>query len=536
MALRPLTLDMIEANYAKGIWQDRPLHAVIDDYACRRPDAPAVADQHERLTYAELVRRSHSVATWLLEQGLEPGACVALQTPNSIALAITHLACNRADLVFLPLSNAWRGAEAIHLLATSQAQIVMVPPTTPEFDYLRMIEKSRPQLPHVRAVGTTRGDRGGSDFAFEEISVAQTSEVSVERDPNAPRFVMVTSGTTALPKMSLWTDNNLWNFMQRFIRALDVTEDDIAVGLAPANTGATGYVFPVLGPLLAGASSMLLEHWEVEHALDLLESEKATLATAIPTQVVKLLQDSRISERDFTPLRAFTNAGSAMPPEAAQTMEEVFGCVGHVCYGTTDGGVPTMTAITDPPEKRHLTVGKPDLDSEVRLVDALGDDVAPGQSGEIMWRGPTKNFGYFNEPHHTEAAFIGDGWYKSGDLGRIDEEGYLSIVGRAKDLIIRGGQNISPQELEMHLYKHPVIAEVSVIGVPDPVYGERTCACVVLKPGEQLTLQELTDFLRSLEIATFKLPERLEIFEDLPKSAGGKITKVEIRSAVAART
>ncbi|MEO6471694.1 MAG: fatty acid--CoA ligase family protein, partial [Aeromicrobium sp.] len=294
--------------------------------------------------------------------------------------------------------------------------------------------------------------------------------------------------------------------------------------------------FPVLGPLLAGASSVLLEHWDADDALALLESEKATLATAVPTQVVKLLQDPRIGDRDFTSLRAFTNAGAAMPPEAAQTMEDVFGCVGHVCYGATDGGVPTMTAITDPPEKRHLTVGKIDADSEVRLVDTLGKDVAPGQSGEIMWRGPTKTFGYFNEDHHTEAAFVDDGWYKSGDLGGIDEEGYLRIVGRSKDLIIRGGQNISPQELELLLYKHPAIAEVSVIGVPDPVYGERTCACVVLKRGEQLTLQDLTDFLRSLEVATFKLPERLEIFEDLPKSAGGKITKVEIRAAVAART
>ena len=536
MPLRPLTHELIEANCAKGVWQDRPLYAVIDDIASRRPDAPAVADQHERLTYAELVRRSHSVASWLLAQGLEPGMCVALQTPNSIALAITHLACDRADLVFLPLSSAWRGAEVSHLLATSEAQVVMVPPTTPEFDYLRMIEKMRPELPHVRAVGTTRGDPGGSDFAFEEISVAQTPMVSIDRDPNAPRFVMVTSGTTALPKMSLWTDNNLWNFMQRFIEAVDVTEDDIAVGLSPANTGATGYVFPVLGPLLAGASSVLLEHWDAEQALALLESERATLATAVPTQVVKLLQDPKIGQYDFTPLRAFTNAGAAMPPEAAQAMEKEFGCVGHVCYGATDGGVPTMTAITDPPEKRHLTVGRIDADSEVRLVDALGQDVAEGQSGEIMWRGPTKSFGYFNEPAHTEAAFVDDGWYMSGDLARIDEDGYLMIVGRAKDLIIRGGQNISPQELELHLYKHPAIAEVSVIGVPDPVYGERTCACVVLKPGERLTLQDVTDFLLGLEVAKFKLPERLEVFDDLPKSAGGKITKVEIRAAVAARS
>ena len=161
--------------------------------------------------------------------------------------------------------------------------------------------------------------------------------------------------------------------------------------------------------------------------------------------------------------------------------------------------------------------------------------MAPGQSGEILWRSPSKDLGYVNEPDMTDAAFIDDGWYRSGDLGQLDDEGYLHIVGRAKDLIIRGGQNISPAEIESLLFKHPKIAEVSVIGVPDPVYGERTCACVVPRPGVDVTLADLTEFLEGLGVATFKLPERIELFDDLPRSAGGKITKVELRDSVATR-
>jgi non-ribosomal peptide synthetase component E (peptide arylation enzyme) len=536
MPVRAITRELIETNYASGAWQPRPLYEVVDDHAARRPAAAAVADQHDRLTYAELVRRSHSVAAWLLDQGVQRGATVALQTPNSVALAIVHLACDRGDFVFLPLSHAWRQAEMGHLLTTSEAKVVIVPNSAAGFDHLGMIAQLRPGLPDLDLVGVLNGDADGSDFDFATVSTADTAEVKQPRDPNVGRFIMVTSGTTDLPRMSLWTDNNLWFFMAQFRRAVRMTENDIAVGLAPANTGATGYVFPVLGPLLGGASSVLLEHWDARAALELIESEHATMATAVPTQVVKMLQDETVAGRDFSALRVFTNAGAAMPPHAAKQMEDVFGCTGHVCYGATDGGVPAMTRIIDPPEKRYSTVGRLTDFAEVRLVDALEKDVADGMAGEVLWRSPTKSFGYLNEPERTAAAFIGDGWYKSGDLGRFDSDGYLSIVGRAKDLIIRGGQNISPQELEHILSRHPAVAEVSVIGVPDPVYGERTCACVVPLDGREVTLEAIVDFLRSAQVATFKLPERLELFDDLPKSAGGKITKVELRAAVAARS
>jgi non-ribosomal peptide synthetase component E (peptide arylation enzyme) len=249
-----------------------------------------------------------------------------------------------------------------------------------------------------------------------------------------------------------------------------------------------------------------------------------------------MLQRDDLEGRDFSSLRVFTNAGAAMPPHAAERTEQVFGCVQHVVYGATDGGVPAMTQLSDPPEKRWHTAGKLTDFGEVRLVDAAGEDVERGAAGEILWRGPTKSFGYLNDPDRTEAAFVGDGWYKSGDLGKLDDDGYLSIVGRVKDVIIRGGQNISPQEVEILLSRHPAVAEVSVIGVPDAVYGERTCACVVPLPGHAVSLASIIDFLTAQRVAKFKLPERLELFAELPKSAGGKVTKVELRTAVAQRT
>jgi acyl-CoA synthetase (AMP-forming)/AMP-acid ligase II len=187
--------------------------------------------------------------------------------------------------------------------------------------------------------------------------------------------------------------------------------------------------------------------------------------------------------------------------------------------------------------KRWQTVGRPIPGAELVLRDPLGDPVPVGTSGEATWRTPTKSFGYLNDDERTEAMFRGDGWYYSGDLGTFDQEGYLAITGRSKDLIIRGGQNISPLEIEQIIARHHAVSEVAVVGVPDPVFGERVCACVVLLSDKTgLTLDELVEYMRARDIAPFKLPERLEVFNELPKTAGGKLSKVTVRSAVAERS
>ena len=533
MAVVQLTPELIERYRRAGIWQDRPLYRVVDEIAGRTPDVIAISDQHEQLSYAELVRRSRNLAAWLLAQGLPPGAPVAVQCGNRTALAVTHLACDRADLVFIPLSSGWRRTEMAHLLGVSRAQVLIASAPLKGFDYLATVAELRPSLPHLRLLGGMDGS--GGEFDFDAICRENRPFTAPPRDPNAPRFVMVTSGTTGLPHMSLWSDNNLWFFMSTYFAATQMAGGDVALGMAPASTGGVGYVFPVLAPLLCGATSVLLEDWSAKNGLDLLESVRATHATAIPTQVLKLLNDPSIRGRDFGSLRTFTNAGAAMPPEAGREMERVFGCIEHVCYGATDGGSLAMLRYDDPPEKRYTTVGRVFEFNEVRLVDTAMNDVAPGAIGEIVWRGPTKSFGYLNEPERTEAAFSEDGWYRSGDLGTLDDENYLSVVGRVKDLVIRGGQNISPRELEDLIITLPEVADVAVIGVPDELFGERVCACLVLRPGAELSDVKLLAELRKHDVATFKLPERIEIFDDFPKSAGGKVSKVELRALVAKR-
>jgi acyl-CoA synthetase (AMP-forming)/AMP-acid ligase II len=539
MPIRAMTPELIRPYYEQGLWRPETLSDLLDAHARRTPGALAVADQHERLTYAEFAERSAAFAGWLVEHEIEPGSVVAIQTGNRVSLALAHLACNRADLIFVPLSTHWRRTEMESLLRRSGVSVLVLPPASEQTDFFATVNEMRADLPRLRFVGGTDGL--AADFDFDAVlktgPAAQPGPASARlRQADDPRFITITSGTTDTPKMSQWTDNNLSFLLRDYAGAVGMGPGDVAAAIAPANTGATGYLFPVLAPLLCGAGAVLLEDWGPEAALGLLEAERATHAAAIPTQLVRMLQDPRIGTRDFSAVRVITSAGAPLTPDTAQQTEETFGCAVTTVYGSTDGGVITVTRTTDPVGKRRTTVGRPIPGSEVMLRDPLGEPVPAGTSGEVTWRTPTKSFGYLNDDERTGAMFRGDGWFYSGDLGSLDEDGYLSITGRSKDLIIRGGQNISPLEIEQIVARHAAVSEVAVVGIPDPVFGERTCACVVLRPGVAgLALDELTGYMRAQEIAPYKLPERLEIFAELPRTPGGKLSKVTLRSEVVER-
>ena len=531
MPLRPIGPELVAHYVDAGVWQTRALYEIVDGHAARDPAREAACDQTRRLSYAEVVAESKSFAHFLLDAGIQDGDCVAVQSPNVVELAVAHLACNRVGATFIPLSDAWRRTEIRHLMTLAGAKIMLVPPAR-DHDFHADVTSLRADLPELKLLASLNG---GGDFDLREVLARRIDFVARAVDPNAPRYVMASSGTTSLPKLSLWTDNNLWAFGEAWSDAVELTSEDRMVGLAPAGTGAIGYVYGVLFPLLRGATSILLEHWSAPEALELIEREQATIVTAVPTQIVKMLLEPKVAEIRVPDLRVVTNAGAPLPPDAAAAIEKAWDCRIQTVYGATDGGVPLMTNVGDPAEKRHTTVGRTIPLTDLLLVDEEMRPVEPGARGEVLWTGPTKSFGYLNEPDRTEEMFWGDGYYRSGDLGEVDSDGYVRIVGRAKDLIIRGGQNISPREIEEAVAKHPAVAEVAAVGVPDAVYGERVCVAVALRDGASLDLPDLLGFLQAQQLAAFKLPERLELFGELPKNASGKTSKQDVLTLVLER-
>ncbi|HEX4109972.1 MAG TPA: class I adenylate-forming enzyme family protein [Solirubrobacteraceae bacterium] len=497
-----------------GLWGERTIAELVAAQAERRPDHLAVADAHVRLRYGELWESTGRLAALLRDRGVAPGDPVAAQLPSCALLPLVHLACNRLGALFVPMSTSWREREVGGLLAAVEARVLIAAAADGDFDLAAMHAALGVRDPlYVRQPG-----------GLEEAIAAQAPIVDVRPGADEPAHVMVSSGTTGVPKASVWSSNDVIAMLAHYTReALEIDERDVAGGLAPANLGSTGYVFPVLTPLLLGASSVLLERWSPAAALELLARERCTYATAVPTQMVMLL-DEPLHEHDLGALTRFNNAGAPLSPDVAQRVEERIGCRVQTIYGATDGGVPVMTSIADPDGPRRSSVGRVCRGQELALRGAA----APGEPGEVCWRGPTKSFGYLGQPDYDEAAFDAEGWFRSGDLGVLDGQGYLRIVGRSKDMILRGGTNIFPAETEALLAEHPAVRAAAVVGVPDARLGELVCA-VIAGERDPPGLAALCAFLAERGLARFKHPERLLVVAELPLNAGGKLDRAAVR-------
>lgn len=535
----PLTSPEKARQYrAAGLWQDVTLSERFLAQADRFADKLAIVVDGRRATYRQLQRDVLSVANGLLAEGLEPGDVIAGQLPNSYEIPVLHLACNMVGMLYMPLHDSWRALEVGHLLAQAKVKVVISRHLYRDFDYVQMIRDLRPDLPDLKThfvIGESAGD-GIKPFemlvAAEPLGTKQIA--SLRPDPDYPAALMLSGGTTAISKISRYSSNDLQAMLNAARDGARFVETDVAAALAPAGTGATGYVYPVLMPLLNGGTSVMLPHWSnPEDAADLMVRENCTYATAIPAQLIKLLPTFRSRPRDdFHNLRVITNAGAPLPYDAAREVEELTGAVIQSIYGATDAGTPTLTTADDPREKRLGTVGRIVAGCECEIRDSDGNALPAGTVGEVTWRGADKSWGYLGADDQTRSVFTQDHFYKSGDLGQFDEDGYLKIVGRIKDMILRGGRNVSPLLIEEALIKHADVQDVAVAAMPDPVLGERACAFVIARPGGGLELAGLLDFLRGEGLATWQLPERLEIMQEFPRSAGGKTLKRELTALV----
>jgi non-ribosomal peptide synthetase component E (peptide arylation enzyme) len=534
----PLTPPELAAQFrAQGYWKDQTIYERFR--AAAQPDLNKVAiiEGDRRITYGELLRTIDTIAGNLLDLNIPKGGIVALQCKNAPEQLIVHLAAQRIGRLYMPLHDSWRDIEVEHALRTADVTTLIIPGVYRDFDHGAMIAGMLDRLPKLKNIFVMDGKPGAFRSFIDLLKPHghSTAELDAERpDPDAPGTLMLSGGTTSLSKISPWSSNNLLNALDRYAEATGYGRDDVTAAIAPSGTGATGYMYGHLAPVLYGATTVILPRWkDPEAAIQMVLDYGCTQAIGIPTQLTLMIPGlEKRKPADFARFKVFTNAGAALSVDTAEKIERLMGCEIQTLYGATDAGVPNMTSIHDPRHKRLSTAGKTVRGCDCQLWDPDGKPVAQGESGEVVWRGPDKSYGYLGDEQATRNAFTAAGYYRSGDLGQFDADGYLRIVGRIKDMILRGGRNVSPRTSEEPLMTHPAVLEVAVAAMPDPVLGERACAFVMLKPGRSLSFQEMVQFLTDSKLAIWQLPERLEIVEDMPRSTGGKIAKAKLTTLV----
>jgi cyclohexanecarboxylate-CoA ligase len=520
-----------------GLWRNESLETYLDRWATARPDKTAVVDGQGRYTWAGLARAVERVAHGLAAHGVEPGGVVSCQLPNWNEFVLIFLAASRLGAVVNPIPPTYRASELRFMLGLLESQALVVPATFRGFDYREMAGQIRSDLPRLARVFVARGEAPAGMEPFAVLTDTAWEARAGRRplpgsDPNTVHEVVFTSGTTGEPKGVMHTPNTTLSTIYTVIERLAFTDRDVLL-MASTLGHQTGYLYGYCLTVLLGATAVWMDIWNADEAARLIEAERVSF-TMGATPFLRDLTYTR-APRDMSSLRVFISAGAPIPRQLVKDGRDRLKCVISAGWGMTENGLVTCNGLDDPEEKVFTTDGVPLPGMELRVVDEGGGEVPPGREGDLLVRGPAQFVGYFKRPQFTEEGHTADGWFKTGDRATLDRDGYVSITGRTKDVIIRGGENIPVVEVENLLYTHPKVAGVAIVAMADPRLGERSCAVVIPRDDQPLTLAEVTAFLDSHQLARHKFPERLEIVTEFPMTPSGKVQKYRLRELVAER-
>jgi acyl-CoA synthetase (AMP-forming)/AMP-acid ligase II len=529
----------IQRHVASGAWANRTLDDDLRRHARERGDKLALVDRRWRLSYAELDRLAHRVACGLLHLGVGEGDVVSLQLPNWAEWLIVHCAATRIGAVTNSIGAVYRAREVGYILGHAEASVMVVPDTFRAFSYTAMLAELRPHLPrlrHVLVVGDRVPDGMQSfqrflDTPWEDRYSA--ADVAARRpDPNAVTTLMFTSGTEANPKGVMQTHNSLGAGTRQPAEALGWTAEDVVFMPSPI-----GHITAVLlgarVPIMYGMTAVWQEHWNAEEAVELIAREGCTFTFSATPFLHGLVHAPNATRDALRSFRLFGCGGAPIPRALIRRAEDVHGFRVAACYGSSEALVNSATTPDVPREWRYRADGRILDGQDARVVDPeTGAPRPAGEPGELQVRTPALFAGYHRDPARTREVVSEDGWYSTGDLCALEGR-YLSVVGRKKDMIIRGGANISAREIEELLFAHPKVTGVACVAMPDPVLAERVCAFVICAPGAPLTFDEMIAFLKDQRIAAWKLPERLEIRDAFPMTASGKVQKYLLREEIA---
>lgn len=519
---------------SQGHWGTDTFDRILDEVVDRNLNKIAIIDNRGSITYRDLKNYADTVAANLRVHGIGRGDVVSVQLPNWKEAFIIFYATSRLGAVYQPLNTNYRAHDAITIMNLAGSKALILPFSFLSFDFAKMALDIRSEvgtLEHIWVVG--EGDRHGLS-SWEELLKLASQPIEPCGDAEDVFYLPYTSGTTGTPKGIMQSHCTYIFSMNQ--NPFKLTNKD--VGLVALPIGLNFGITTANLTLYYGGTLVLMDRYNDQEMIKNIIRYNVTYFPAVPPFVYDLVNYmEEHKELRIESLRALQAAGAATPPAVIKKAVEMFGCTVYSCYGMTEDNLHTTVDVDTPIELVSTTVGRPAAPMELHILDDQMRPCPKGVAGEIAARGPGLFLGYYRAPELTAACHTPDGWFLTGDLGVVDEDGYLHIVGRKKEMIIRGGLNIDPKEVENLLLQHPKVEQVVVIGLPDDRLGERVCACIIPKSTDLApTLEELGPFLREHGLASQKLPERVEIMKNFPLNALMKVQKFELIKQLSANS
>lgn len=528
-----------EEMLQQGYWLNKTILQSLNEAVQQYPDKVALVsykteDQSEKsFTYREMLHTANKISLGLKRLGVQKQDIVSCQLPNWWEFTLLYIACRRIGVILNPLMPIFRERELSFMLKHTESKVFIVPKVFRKFDHEKLayqLQRNTETLEHVVVVG------GEGENSFEKLllnhgldndpQILNTlNDVTITADDIAQ--LVFTSGTTGEPKGVMHSANTLFSNIVPYAKRLHLSKDDVIFMGSPM-AHQTGFMYGLIMPVLLKAKAVLQDVWDVNTAIDLIHKHQVTFTMASTPFLNDLSEAVLDTHQSLDSLKLFLCAGAPIPSTLVQKARQNLGVKVISAWGMTECGAVTTTRPEDDDERSFNTDGLPLPGVEVKIVDDHGEILPPHQSGTLMIRSCSNFGGYMKRPHLNETSE--DGWFDTGDIAYQDEQGYIRIAGRKKDVIIRGGENIPVAEVESLIYLHPDIATVALVPYPDDRMGEKACAIVKLKEGaEQIVLKDLVDFLKMHNLANQYLPERLEVWEDIPMTPSGKIQKFKLR-------
>lgn len=532
--------EEIARYYAQGLWTHDTLFSTLEAQAAVRGHKVFGTDSTTSLTYAQIRDQALDLAVGLRRRGIGPGDRVAVQIPSWTEFFVIAAAVARIGAVIVPIMPIYRRDEVGFIVGTAGVKLALTTREYRGFAHAELfLDLARTSDTLETVVVLRSGDIPEGAVAYDDVPVHvddPAAEIGEGVGPDDPFVIVFSSGTTSRPKGCLHTFNTMACGARLLGRGWDYTEDDVQFGPSPV-THTTGLVTSFLLPLIHGAASHIMEQWEPVEGLERIARFRCTACVSATTFLQMLLNVYDPAIHDASSMRFWTAAGSPIPGSFVEAARRTLpGMAVLSLYGRTENITTTMCTIDDDPARSATSDGSALPLQEVAIVDAAGDEVPRGEEGDIAYRGAMNCLEYLEQPEETAANYTPSGFHRSGDLGRMDEDGYVRVTGRIKDIVIRGGMNISVRQVEDLLTAHPAVADVAVVGMPDEQMGEKVCCFLVPRPGQPVpTLSDLRDYLLGEGLAIQKVPERLEVADTLPTTATGKIQKHLLRAEIAAK-